>query len=246
MRSRHEFREEILSSENIDTAVGVLADALHEIGIDRFITGYVGGAAQDPTGRWRMYKHRSFNFPVGWDRAWHLFNAHCPYYHACFDGRVAFDWAMIRARPDLTEKERGAWRYLAVFGLTRGFTVPTHAPGHFGFVTVVGEPNDRSWVRRAEANIASLLFLTHIYHEAVRERFPEFFVSADRAVLSCRERECLSWVAAGKTTDELAAILDLSRETVRIYMKRAMRKLGANTRSQAIALAYREGLLKVE
>jgi DNA-binding CsgD family transcriptional regulator len=246
MRSRHELQEQILSSENIDSAVCVLADALSEMGIDRFITGYVGGAAQGPTGQWRMYKHRSFNFPSGWDRDWHLLNAHCPYYHACFDGRVGFDWATVRARGNLTERERRAWHYLADFGLIRGFTVPTHSPGHFGFVTVVGEPNDRSWARRAEANIAPLLFLSHIYHEAVRKRFPEFFEGSEQPPLSCRERECLGWVAAGKTTDELAAILGLSPETVRVYMKRAMRKLGANTRSQAVARAYREGLLRIE
>jgi DNA-binding CsgD family transcriptional regulator len=244
MQSRHELREQILAAENIDAAVSVLANALVEIGIDRFITGYVGGAAQDPTGQWRMYKHRSFNFPAGWDKAWHLFNAHCPYYHACFDGRVGFDWATVRTRPDLTDKERRAWHYLADFGLIQGFTVPIHSPGHFGFVTVVGEPQDRLWARRAEANVAPLLFLSHVYHEAARERFPEFFETSEQALLSCRERECLGWVAAGKTTDEVATILGLSQETVRVYIKRAMRKLGATTRSQAVARAYCERLLE--
>jgi DNA-binding CsgD family transcriptional regulator len=246
MRSRHDLREQIISSQSVDSAVGVLAKALSDIGIDRFITGYIRGSAQGPTGEWRMYKHRAFNFPRGWDTAWHHFNAHCPYYHACFDGRVGFDWATVRARTNLTVKERRAWHYLADFGLIRGFTVPTHAPGHFGFVTVIGEPTDRSWARRAETNIAPLLFLSHIYHEAFRDRFQEFFEVSKHPHLSYRERECLGWVAAGKTTDELAGILGLSRETVKIYVKRAMRKLGANTRSQAVARAYREGLLEME
>ena len=132
MQSRHQLREQILAADNIDAAVNILANAVQEIGINQFITGYVRGSAQDLSGRWRMYKHRSFNFPPGWDDAWHLYNAHCPYYHACFGGRVGFDWASVRARHELTAKEKKAWHYLADFGLIQGFTVPIHSPGHFG------------------------------------------------------------------------------------------------------------------
>ena len=243
MQSRHQLREQIFAADTIDEAVGILAHAVCEIGINRFITGYVGGAAQDAGGRWRMYKHRSFNFPVGWDEAWDLYNPHCPYYHACFDGRVAFDWASVRTRRDLTREEKKAWHYLADFDLIKGFTVPIHAPGYFGFVTVVGDGNDRSWARRVETNTAPLLFLSHVYHEAARERFPTFFRAPNETPISAREHECLRWAAAGKTTAEVAAILGLSQETVRVYFKRAMRKLDATNRTQAVARAFGAGYL---
>jgi LuxR family transcriptional regulator, quorum-sensing system regulator SdiA len=243
MQSRHQLREQIVATASIDEAVGVLAGAVGEIGVNRFITGYVGGPAQDAGGGWRTYKHRSFNFPAGWDEAWDLYNRHCPYYHACFDGRMAFDWASVRTRRDLSSDETKAWHYLADFDLIKGFTVPIHAPGYFGFVTVVGEGNDRSWARRVEANTAPLLFLSHAYHEAARERFPAFFRSTAEPPISAREYECLRWAAAGKTTAEVAAILGLSPETVRIYFKRVMRKLGATSRAQAVARAYGAGYL---
>lgn len=244
MRSRHELREQILCTESIDGAVTVLADALSQIGVDRFVVGHVRGDAQYPSGQWRMYKHWSFNFPRGWDEAWHLFNAQCPYYHACFDGRVGFDWATVRARGDLTVMEKKAWQYLADFDLVQGFTIPIHAPGHFGFVTVVGESHDRVWARRADANVAPLLFLSHVFHEAARERFPESLEASEDSRLSSRERECLCWVAAGKTNDEVATILGLSHDTVKVYLKRTMRKLGATSRAQAVARAYCVGLLE--
>ena len=116
MQSRHQLREQILAADSIDAAVNILANAVQEIGINQFITGYVRGSAQDLSGRWRMYKHRSFNFPSGGCRR-HLYSAHCPDYHACFDGRVGFVWASVRARHDLTAKETQAWHYLADFGL---------------------------------------------------------------------------------------------------------------------------------
>jgi DNA-binding CsgD family transcriptional regulator len=244
MQSRHELRERILGAESIGAAVNVLAEVLSQIGISSFATGYVAGAVHEPSGQWRKFEHQVINFPKGWDDAWHLFSHHCPYYHACFDGRVGFDWATVRTRDVLTEHERKAWRYLADFGLIQGFRVPIHSPGHFGFVTVVGEAHDLSWAGRAEANVASLLFFSHVYYEAVRERFPEVSQPSQSGLLSARERECLGWVAAGKTTDEVATILGLSIETVRIYLKRTMRKLDANTRSQAVAKAYRMGLFE--
>ncbi|MFO1057526.1 MAG: autoinducer binding domain-containing protein [Dongiaceae bacterium] len=243
MRSRHELREELFAAGSVDGAVGVLAGALGEFGVGRFITGYVGGEARVGSGRWRTYKHRSFRFPEGWDEAWHLYNPHCPYYHACFDGRAAFDWATVRGRQDLSQREVKAWNYLADFGLVRGFTVPIHAPGHFGFVTVVGETEDRAWDRHIEAHAAPLLFLSHVFHEAVRERYPEFFAAGAAAGLSGRERECLRGAAAGLTSKAMAAALGLSEETVRVYLKRAMRKLDAANRAQAVARAYRAGLI---
>lgn len=243
MQVRNQLRERILASDTVDSAIGNLAHDVGEIGINRFVTGFVRGAARSVDGHWRLYRHRSFNFPIGWDEGWHVYNAHCPYYHSCFEGRIAFDWASIRARPNLSDLEKKAWHYLADFDLVEGFTVPVHAPGHFGFVTVIGDKQDRGWARRVERQSERLLFLAHVFHEAMRERFPQFVEASEEAPLSARERECLRWAAAGKTSEDVASILGLSQETVRVYFKRAMRKLGATTRAQAVARACEAQLL---
>jgi DNA-binding CsgD family transcriptional regulator len=61
--------------------------------------------------------------------------------------------------------------------------------------------------------------------------------------LSAREVECLRWSAAGKSSDEIAIILDISSHTVVSYLKSAMRKLEAVNRMQAVARACRYRLL---
>ncbi|BCH23171.1 helix-turn-helix transcriptional regulator [Mesorhizobium sp. L-8-10] len=61
--------------------------------------------------------------------------------------------------------------------------------------------------------------------------------------LSERERECLSWVSEGKTTEEVAVILDVSANTVNRYILHATQKLSAANRSMAIALAIRNGII---
>lgn len=61
--------------------------------------------------------------------------------------------------------------------------------------------------------------------------------------LSERERECLSWVAEGKTTEEVGVILGVSGSTANSYLASAMQKLGARNRALAIATAIRSGLI---
>ena len=61
--------------------------------------------------------------------------------------------------------------------------------------------------------------------------------------LSHRERECLQWVAAGKTDKEIGMILSLSEKTVNVYVERAKTKCGVATRAQAIVMAMRRGAI---
>jgi DNA-binding NarL/FixJ family response regulator len=59
--------------------------------------------------------------------------------------------------------------------------------------------------------------------------------------ISEREREVLRLLADGSTYAEMGATLCLSPDTVRSHAQRAMAKLGARTRTQAVAIALRDG-----
>ncbi len=61
------------------------------------------------------------------------------------------------------------------------------------------------------------------------------------APLTRREREILGLVATGLRTDEIAARLTVSPETVKSHVHNAMTKLRAHTRSQAVAIALSTG-----
>jgi LuxR family quorum sensing-dependent transcriptional regulator len=66
-----------------------------------------------------------------------------------------------------------------------------------------------------------------------------------RPPLTLREREVLAWSAQGKSAWEIGEILNLAKRTVDEHAKTAMRKLGARTRTQAVAIAIRERLFDV-
>ncbi|MEU2253967.1 response regulator transcription factor [Nocardia xishanensis] len=61
--------------------------------------------------------------------------------------------------------------------------------------------------------------------------------------LSVRELDVLTLVSLGSTNAEVATELRLSPETVKSYLRSAMRKLGSRTRLQAVSTARRAGLL---
>ncbi|MFF4754591.1 response regulator transcription factor [Streptomyces sp. NPDC002514] len=67
--------------------------------------------------------------------------------------------------------------------------------------------------------------------------------SARGTNLAPRELDVLAWVAAGATNAAVADRLGLRPETVKGYLRSAMRRLGAHTRGEAVAAARRAGLL---
>ena len=61
--------------------------------------------------------------------------------------------------------------------------------------------------------------------------------------LSARECEVLARAGRGENNREIATAMDLSENTVKMFMKRAFFKLGATSRAEAVQLAVRRGLI---
>jgi DNA-binding NarL/FixJ family response regulator len=61
--------------------------------------------------------------------------------------------------------------------------------------------------------------------------------------LSAREKEVLRLVADGLPTKQISASLSITERTVKFHVNSIFRKLGADNRAQAVALAAQRGLL---
>lgn len=62
--------------------------------------------------------------------------------------------------------------------------------------------------------------------------------------LTTRQREILQMLADGMQTDAVAGQLGLSTETVRTHTKRILAKLEAATRTEAVAIGIRNGMIE--
>ncbi len=62
-------------------------------------------------------------------------------------------------------------------------------------------------------------------------------------ILTPREREILVMLTEGKTNKDIANQLSLSEGTVRFHVSNILSKMGVNNRTEAVSLAFQQGLI---
>jgi DNA-binding NarL/FixJ family response regulator len=78
----------------------------------------------------------------------------------------------------------------------------------------------------------------------VRAPHPVASSPSPKSRLTGRERQILGLFAEGLGTQAISDRLDISTKTVSSHTQRMLPKLGVHSRTEAVALAYREGLLE--
>jgi DNA-binding CsgD family transcriptional regulator len=94
---------------------------------------------------------------------------------------------------------------------------------------------------------ARLMLFAHqlVYHCISVLQWRDNGVKHSIVKLSAREKDCLYWSAQGKTANEIADILGLKTETIRKYIKNAMKRLNARSKTQAVVKAMEFGVLDI-
>ncbi|MDX2547421.1 response regulator transcription factor [Streptomyces sp. WI04-05B] len=116
------------------------------------------------------------------------------------------------------------------------------------------EPASRRWEAIREAYAELRVLAQHVTDTDLRERvaalsdrLADAGAPASRRpsgpALSARELDVLSCVALGRTNTDVADELGLRAETVKSYLRSAMRRLGCHSRLEAVMTARQLGLL---
>jgi two-component system response regulator DegU len=66
------------------------------------------------------------------------------------------------------------------------------------------------------------------------------------APLTKRETQILTYIAEGNSNKEIAHILEISEQTIKNHVSAILRKLNANDRAHAVALALHSGWISPE
>src|SRR5438876_8878165 len=107
----------------------------------------------------------------------------------------------------------------------------------------------RDLVAAVEALQAGTMFFTSRVAEMVlRTYLNQKDHSEDTPIsssLTSRERQIVQLVAEGKSTKEVASMLDLSIKTAEMYRANIMRKLGFHSRSELVLYAVRNHIIQV-
>lgn len=149
-----------------------------------------------------------------------------------------FTWSWIADTFDLTAGEKFVMNEPRNFGLSDGLAVPVYGPGGaLAVVSVAGKhfkPDFRE-------TTAIQMMVTQAYNKAVK--ISGLFESQAGARLTRRQRECLNWLQHGKSYRDIAAILEISPDTVKEHIEGAKKAFGVSTRIEAVVQARRENLI---
>lgn len=128
------------------------------------------------------------------------------------------------------------------FGQHQALALPLSDPatGRISILSVWGDEPREDLPDFLAANLSALHMAGLHFHGMLGARWH----GAETAgTLSARERQTLERIAAGEQVARIADILGISERTVHEYVARARRKLGAKSRSEAVAKALILGLI---
>jgi len=148
----------------------------------------------------------------------------------------ALDWSSKAARAYLKDALRHGVG-------NQGFTVPVRGPnGQFALFTVNHSCDDVLWSSFIAQWRAELILAAHGINAKALELMPGPATQAPVA-LSPRELDAMRLLASGLSRAQVAAELNISEHTVRVYIEGARFKLGALNTTHAVARAMSCGLI---
>jgi LuxR family quorum sensing-dependent transcriptional regulator len=162
-----------------------------------------------------------------------------PLIRRSMQSHMPFEWRADSYRSDGDPHVVELMRRTADFGLKQGYLVPIHGPkGYEGCVSMAANALDLSAHAKSAVHLMALYAFDRM--RTLRGKLPD-----KKIVLTAREREVLSWVAAGKSAAQISQALKISKRTVDEHSQTAARKLGAANRTQAVAIAMRDRIIEV-
>ncbi len=129
-------------------------------------------------------------------------------------------------------------------GLVAGITLPGHGVcGATGMLTCVAA-NAAAAQRLGAAHLPDLVLLRDIAFDTLG-RFGALGDTTEAPKLSVRERECLQWHAAGKTSWEIGRILNVTEACVNFHFTKIRNKFEVSHRHEAVIKALVMGVISM-
>jgi LuxR family transcriptional activator of conjugal transfer of Ti plasmids len=155
-----------------------------------------------------------------------------------------FSWGGSAPRAVGTREQRRFFDEAMTFGIKSGVTVPIR--GGFGRMAAFTMATDESTAptERLLSESKDILQLVGLYfHTHVTTKLGTTVPPEVKSALTQRERQCLAWVARGRTVADVAILVGIAPRTVVFHLEKARQKLDAASIAQCVAEAIRRRLL---
>jgi LuxR family quorum-sensing transcriptional regulator LasR len=148
----------------------------------------------------------------------------------------------------ITRRQRELYEEAYSQGARLGIALPHHGPnGEFGMLCFSSNarPNEefRLEAMRHTPELACFRdFIVEIYSGHMRKT-PA--IAKGSIEITARELECMKWCASGKSSWDIAQLMNCTEATVNYHFTNIRRKFGASSRRMAIIKAIRMGFITV-
>jgi LuxR family quorum sensing-dependent transcriptional regulator len=162
-----------------------------------------------------------------------------PLVHRAISAPGPFEWHWTEYGENNGPRAGEVMRNFIDFGISGGFITPIHGPGGYeAGVALAGARPELPAPYKPALHLMTLYAFDRI-RQLTQPKVDE------TPQLTAREREVLAWSAQGKSAWEIGEILSVAKRTVDEHAQSAMRKLGATSRTHAVAIALRNRLFEV-
>ena len=228
-----DFSDAISAANDVSEINSLTEQAAHELGFE-----LVAALHTSSLFRRSPWLIRFDNYPPHWDRRL-IRRGHKIIDPVLLIARrqlSAFRWSDVLPNARLSNFQRAVLDDASRLGIRQGITVPANVPGEpegsISFATGRMRTIPPNRVMTADA-VGRLAF------DAARRVAGLRDIAEPVPHVGERVRECIYWIAQGKTDQDVADILGIGLETVRTYVKSAFRLLGVVTRAQLVNEAVR-------
>jgi len=167
-----------------------------------------------------------------------------PIAHYAAKTSTPFTSQEIRAKKsEIKPNRRLRWLYALEnkFGFNHDIYIPLHTPLRVQVFYAYFLGNDPSYPEAITKFLPQLLTDAALFSSCISDFIVLGGDVGDDLLFTRREQECLAWMAKGRSNLDIAKVLGISERTVKFHVKNIMKKLDADNRTEAVALAARSG-----
>ena len=230
------FLRDVSTTSTEAELADVLAAVSHELGFTYFALTHHVDIRRAPQPAIRLH-----NYPDEWVEYYddNSLGVSDPVHRASHVTSVGFAWSEIPRMIGLTPRDQEILIRGETKGIGDGFTIPANVPGETHGSCSFANPRGKA-MREEDLPLAQLVgaFAFEAARRLWRVRSP--YASA-LPILTDRQRECIVWVARGKSDWEISRILGIQHETVIRHIKQARERYGVAKRTMLAVHALFDG-----
>ncbi len=243
------YAEAVLSANTLEEVWQIHCQKMAEYGFDRMLYGANQFRSHGEFGNlsdWMILTNHSMDYLSKFFGRRLYEDAPMTVWVARNTGVCSWAWAVARrARGESSQKENMIMDFNAKYGVSAGYSISfqnisLRRKAGIGLCAEVGLSQDdveAIWARNGREIV--------ILNKLMNLKVSTLPFVRNTETLTKRQREVLQWVADGKSVQDIATIMGLTRVTVEKHLRLARKALDADTTAQAVMKASMQNQLFV-